>query len=134
MYHFIFYFIYKTQTNQKERGPKDGKFLGSALVAVVIFFQLALFYAVARYFLKKYFQIDMSFSMGKTSNERKLVFFPFFLLVFFLIFKLYNEQKISQLLKHYETTKIFSFINIVKFFFIFFLPLALLIFFIKRFY
>ena len=65
MYNFIFYFIYKSQINQKNGGPVVATFMGGLFVLLVILIHALFIYAIFRFVLFNYYGIDISFSIGK---------------------------------------------------------------------
>ena len=132
MYKFIFYFIYKSQINQKDGGPVVAKIVGSMFVFTAMIFHISLLYSITRFIMFNYQDVNISFSMGKTYSSKMLIFSPIFLILSITAIKYFNKNRIAELLTQYQDIKIYSLINIVKFFAIFLLPLIASIMLIKR--
>jgi hypothetical protein len=101
--------------------PFLGKFMSSLILFIAIFIHIELVYAILRFIFYNYFKKDISF------NIDNLIWLSVFLIMFLLIFKYYNKNRISYLVEKYQNKRIFSFSNIVKFFCIIFIPLVIAI-------
>ena len=123
MYRFIFYFIYKSQLNQKNGGPGVSRIIASIFVFIAILFHVLFFYSITRFLLFNYDNTNIFFSMGKTHNTKLFFFFPIFLTSLFIAYKYFNKSRITQIVNQYENIKVYSFLNILIFFAIFVLPL-----------
>jgi hypothetical protein len=78
MYKFIFYFIYKSQVNQKDGGAVVAKYLSSLIVSITIFIHIGLIYSLCRFLSFHFYNSDISFSSGRNHNSK----FLFWMIVF----------------------------------------------------
>jgi hypothetical protein len=96
--------------------------MASAIVSFAVIIQIGFVWALARFILFNYYSIDFL-----TSNLPPAINFltgiPTILFIMFIIFKHFTYKKISFIIEKYRNRKIYSFINIVKFFCIIFIPL-----------
>jgi hypothetical protein len=51
MYNFVFYFIYRSQINQKDGGPLVAAIIGSMFVFIAIFLHLLIIFSIYKFFL-----------------------------------------------------------------------------------
>jgi hypothetical protein len=127
MYHFIFYFIYKSQLNQKDGGPLVGRYVASLIVLVFLFLHILLLYAFARFFLFNYGNTDISFSIGNTYSKKLIFVLPIFIALTPLIYKHFDKSRIIKIEQRYENQNLYSFFNFIKFFGAFIVPLVIAI-------
>lgn len=132
MYRFIFYFIYKGQLNQKDGGPLVGRIVASMTVFGFLLLHILFLYSITRFVLSNYYNTNISFSMGKTYNNRLIFFLPIFIAVSFIIYNYFNKTRIIEITNQYENIHIYSFSNFLKFFGVFILPLLASIFLINH--
>ena len=109
---------------QSDFTPFLGRFMASTIVAWAVIMHISFVWGLARFILFNYYDIHFF-------NEHLPPVIDFFsgvpaiLLILFLIFKYFNYKKISFITEKYQNRKIYSFINIVKFFCIIFIPLII---------
>ena len=124
MYKFIFYFIYHSQVNQKDGGPFVARYIASIIVFVAIIFHILLIYSIFRYFLFAFYKSDISVDAGRSFSHKLLFWLPLVVPIFIVVYKYFNQKRIGEILKKYEGIHHFySFLNVLKFFIIIFLPL-----------
>jgi len=128
MYRFIFYFIYRSQVNQKDGGPSVARIISSMIVFVAISFHILFIYSIARFLLFNFFATDISFASRKTYSGKLFFWIPIFVLALLPILKYFNTNRINKILAHYNQIEDFySIFNIIKFITIFILPLIIAI-------
>src|SRR5579871_3222214 len=122
MYRFIFYFIYRSQVNQKDGGPSVARIISSMIVFVAISFHILFIYSIARFLL------FIFFASRKTYSGKLFFWIPIFVLALLPILKYFNTNRINKILAHYNQIEDFySIFNIIKFITIFILPLIIAI-------
>ena len=126
MYNFIFYFIYRSQVHQKDGGPFVARIIGSWIVVLALLIEVGLIYAICRFVLFNYYDINISFSSGKTYSGKLIFWIPFFIVLNILVYRHYSFVRITKILKRYDSIQHFySLITILKFFIFIFLPLII---------
>ena len=123
MYDFIFYFIYRTQINQKDGGPFVAKYLATLIVMVTIGFQIVLIYSFIRFILFNYLNTDISIAWKQSNTIKFLKWIVIFIPFFLILFRYFKKAKMSSIIEKYKVVNIFSVWNIFKFFLLIFLPL-----------
>lgn len=124
MYYFVFYFIYRLQMKQSDFTPFLGRYMASAIVSFAVIIQIGFVWALARFIFFNYFGIDL-FTLTIPPGINFITGIPSILLIMFIIFKYFNNKRISFIIEKYRTRKIYSFINILRVFFIIFIPLII---------
>lgn len=127
MYNFIFYFIYKSQINQKDGGPFVARYIASLIVFVVIGFHFVLSYSIIRFISFHYLNMDISTSSSKSQTTKFFNWLPIFIPGFIIVFKYFTANKILNLTNKYQDKRLYSFINILKFICMIFIPLIIAI-------
>jgi hypothetical protein len=132
MYDFIFYFMYRLQINQKDTTPFVAKFFGILFVLLAVIMHIALLYAIMRFILFNYYGFDISFSVIESKSIDKLIWLSIFLIMFLLIFKYYNMDRIHFIIEKYKKKMKFSFFDIIFFLCVFTIPLIIAIFLVNH--
>ena len=128
MYNFIFYFIYKSQVNQKSGGPIVARYIGSLIVFLAILIHVGFIYSIVRFSLFRIVSNSIAFSLGKTYGEKLILLLPLFIPIILLVYKYFNNDKIDKLVKKYdEQENFYSYLSIFKFIFIIVVPLIIAI-------
>lgn len=126
MYNFVFYFIYRSQVNQKNGGPFVASIIGSMFVFVTIFIHLIFILGIYRFALFNLYGEEIFFSNQKTYAQKMFVFIPFFVLASILVFRFYNEKRRIKIIQYYNNKgPFYTLTNIILFVIIFFLPIVL---------
>ena len=132
MYNFIFYFIYKSQINQKNGGPVVAKFMGGLFVLLVLLIHALFIYAIFRFVLFNYYGIDISFSIGKGYIKKWLFSLALIIMIMPFIKRSFTTVGIERIQNKFESQNIFTFVYFVKFFVILLLPLIISIFLVNH--
>jgi hypothetical protein len=124
MYNFVFYFIYRSQINQKDGGPFVARYVASIILIITLVIHVGLIYSFFRYFLFNFYRADISFSLGKTYSSKFVYWAAIFFLLVFFVFKYFNLNRIEKIVgKYHQRENFYSFMNILKFTCIISLPL-----------
>jgi hypothetical protein len=121
MYNFIFWFFYKYF---EWKDKDDSTFVPSCLVFLALAFHAILLYSILRY----YSGVN-PLGWGETLSygQRKLIMFPFAILMFFLIWYFYYRKKAKQILEARQDRKALTVKNIVLVLLIMVVPLIIAI-------
>ena len=135
MYKFIFYFIYRRQLVESKGLIAPAKHVAFILLTIVIFCHIMFFYAIARFCLYNGFNINIAFSIGRTYSARSifevlLVALP----IYYFISKYFTVEKIQEITDYYNNQYdyFYTFLNFVKFFAIYLIPLLMSIFLVNH--
>jgi hypothetical protein len=94
--------MYRLQLNQKDTTPFVAKFFGILFVLLALIMHIALLYAIMRFILFNYYGFDISFSVIESKSIDKLIWLSIFLIMFLLIFKYYNMDRIHFIIEKYK--------------------------------
>ena len=133
MYKFLFYFIYKYQLKDNKGKVGLSRYMSSLVVTIVIFFDLMLLYALARYILYNFYNISIaSDATSEYSGLNVIIVLTIMILVMYYVYKYFNLDRIKRLTDHYEGKKMYTPFNFIKFFAFFFSPLIVAIFLVQH--
>lgn len=133
MYNFIFYFIYKSQVNQKSGGPFVSRIIGSMIVFLALLIHCALLFSIIKYVSFNFYNIDLSYNIGSTYSSKVLFWYPLLGVAIIFLSRQYSRNRIEKILVRFNSSENFySFKNILKFLLLIFLPLIISIFLLKN--
>ena len=117
MYSFIFYFIYRSQVNQKSGGPAIARYIGSLIVFLVVLIHVGLVYSLIRFCIIKLYNESIAFSHSDTYNQKVLFWLPIFVAIILFIYGYFNKGRIDKILNKYNNTRLSykSFISVIQF-------------------
>jgi hypothetical protein len=128
---FLFYFIYKRQLKENKGRIGSSRYMACLFVSLAIFFYIGLIYSIARYCSYNYLGRSIAFSLGTTGRFGTVVFM--FLILFF-VWRHYDLTKIQEISDYYASQEknIYRFVNFVKFFLIYLIPLLISIYLVNH--
>lgn len=116
MYNFIFYFAYYGQIKQTNGTPFIGRYFGSLFVLIAIVFHILMLFAITRFILFNFYEINFSFSLRESQTQKLFFWLPIFIPMFIIVFKYFNGNRIIKIVAEYQDKRVYSFINILRFF------------------
>ena len=132
MYKFIFYFIYKKRIS-RDGNKFVAKYSSCLIVTIAIFIHAALFYAVSRFCLCYFGQISIARVNAIESPINKLINLLIIFLLFILVFRYYNDKRITLAMDYYSNqSEFYSYKNIFKFISLLAIPLITSILLVNR--
>ncbi len=123
MYSFVFYFIYRTQLNQKNGGPIVGRIVGSIFVFIFSWVHLLFVFGIFKYIRFNFYGLETSSPLGEITVEKLLFIVPILIITSTFLYKYFNLKKIEELENRYHSgKKFYSFWSILMFLSLFFIP------------
>lgn len=134
MYTFIFYFNYVFQLKDNKGAIGPSRRMASMFVTFAIFLQLLLAFCVVRYVKLALAGDLMKLDIGNTYSQKWIWTLAVMLPIFIWVYRYFNETRIEILAdsSSKKGRKIYRFINFVKFFAIYLIPLFLSIYLTKH--
>ncbi len=123
MYNFIFYFIYRTQLNQKTGGPFVGRILGSMFVFIFSLIHILFLFTIYKYIRFNFFGFETFLPVGNSLGGRLAFLIPIMIIISIIVYRFFNEKKIEKLDNRYSSTpKFYSLRSVIIFLALFFIP------------
>ena len=121
MYNFVFWFFYK---HFEWKNKDDSTLIPAMLVLLSIVIHLAFVYSIYRYSTHTN---PLEWGTELTYGQRKLIMFPFAILLFFLVWYFYYRKRSKTIISKYEGKKPFTIKNILLIILIMVVPLIIAI-------